>query len=153
MANTNIGGVFSISTTPVESADLPLDESGFASLNYTPVPNMGSHGDTGVEQNIVSYPTWDNLLTVQQKGSATGAQYEVRFLDEPSPGMTAMLSASAIDNGNQYAFKIEWPDGRIEYNAGIVTAPSFPKGENEAFAEAVFTIAANQEIVKSTTPE
>ena len=153
MANTNIGGVFSISTTPVESGDLPLDESGFSSLAYTPVPNMGSHGDTGVEQNTVGYPTWDNLLTIQKKGAATGAEYEVRFLDEASAGMTAMLGAAAIENNNDYAFKIEWPDGRIEYGAGTVKAPKFPKGENESFAEAVFTIISNQEIVKSTTPE
>jgi len=51
---------------------------------------------------------------------------------------------------NNYAFKLEWPDGRIEYNRGLVGAPTFPKGANEDFAEAVFMLALNQEPVFDT---
>jgi len=157
MASTNIGGVFSISvdagdaTVPL-AANTVLNATEFAALTYEAVPNMGTHGDTGVDQNIVTFPTWDNQLTAQQKGAATGKNYDVVFLDEPSDGMTALTTASAIANGNNFAFKIQWPDDRIEFGRGVVTAPGYGKGSNEDFATVTFTIAANQAIVKATAP-
>ena len=155
MSSTNIGGVFSISvdssdaTVPVV-ANTTLDATAFAALTWEPVPNMGTHGDTGVDQNMVSFQTWDNLLTVQQKGSATGMTYTVVFLDEASDGMTALQAAAEIDNNNNFAVKLQWPDGRIEYGRGVVSAPSYGKGSNEDFAIVTFNVASNQPIVKSS---
>jgi hypothetical protein len=153
MANTNLQGKFYIA---VDSSGNPdpqasdLDTSGFGALTWEQVPNLGTHGDTGVDQNVVSYSTWDNTLSPQQKGEATGAQPEVEFLDEDSTGMTAMKSAASISDQNNYAFKIEWSDGKIEYNRGIVNAPSYPKGANEDFRRVTFTLAFNQEPVFDT---
>jgi len=154
MSNTNIGGTFSISVDSVDAtipevANTTLDETAFGALTWQAVPNMGTHGDTGVDQNMVSFPTWDNLLTVQQKGAAIGKTYEVIFLDQASDGMTALQAASAIDNNNNFAFKLQWPDGRIEYGRGVVSAPGYSKGSNEDFATVAFNIAANQPIVQS----
>ena len=151
MARTNIGGKFYIAvgsggTTP-DPQNADLSASAFGGLTYAQVPNMGQHGDTGIQQNLVSYSMWDKQLAEQQKGQATGAQAEVRFLDEDSDGMTAMKAAASVSDGNNYAFKIVFSDGSIEYNRGVVSAPTYPKGSNEDFAEAVFTIAFNQEPV------
>lgn len=150
---TNIGGSFYIAVDS-DSEPVPqnseLTASQYDGLTWLQVPNMGQHGDTGVEQNMVTYSTWDNRLAIQQKGEATGASAEVRFLDVDSAGLTAMKAAGAIEDLNNYAFKLEWPDGRIEYNRGLVGAPTFPKGANEDFAEAVFMLALNQEPVFDT---
>lgn len=148
MARTNIGGKFYIATDSTGIVPDPhnadLSASDFGGLTWTQVPNMGQHGDTGMQQNLVSYSTWDNRLAEQQKGEATGAQAEVRFLDEDSNGMTALKAAASVTEMNNYAFKLLFSDGSIEYNRGVVSAPSYPKGSNEDFAEAVFNIAFNQ---------
>ncbi|NBB81543.1 MAG: hypothetical protein GVY36_19240 [Verrucomicrobia bacterium] len=153
MANTNIGAKFYIA---VDSSNNPdpqandLADSEFAALTWVQVPNLGTHGDTGVDQNMVGYSTWDNVLNPQQKGEATGAQPEVEFLDETSTGMTAMKAAASVSDQNNYAFKVEWSDGKIEYNRGLVGAPSYPKGANEDFRRVSFPLAFNQEPVFDT---
>lgn len=152
---TNIGATLGIATvtTPSPDPDNPLAQNddllvgGFADLTYTTIPNVGNIGDTGVDQNMVSYPTWGETLTKQLKGAATGAQAEIRVLDVASDGLTALKLAGAVTNLNNYAFKITWPDGSVEYNRGVVGAPSYSKGSNEDFAEAIFTVALNQEPV------
>ena len=148
MSRTNIGGKFYIavdgSNDPVPAnTDLTLvDYQGFTWLE---VPDMGNHGDSGVNQNIVSYSTWGNRLSTHIKGEAQGQQPEIRFLDKTSTGMSALKAAADVTDLNNYPTKLEWPDGAIEYNRGIFTAPTYAKGGNEDFAEAVFTFAINQE--------
>lgn len=153
---TNIGATFSIAVTSDATVPDPqatdLSESEYAALTWQLVPNLGNHGDTGVDQNMVSYSTWDNRLTTQQKGEATGANPDLEFLDEPSSGMTAMKAAAAVSDLNNYAFRIVWPDGQVEYNRGVVGAAMFPKGNNEEFRRVGFTLAINQEPVFTPAP-
>ena len=146
---TNIGATLSIAATATvpDAQNTDLDAAAYALLTWVDIPNVGNIGDTGVDQNMVSYPTWGERLTKQLKGAATGAQAEIRVLDVASDGMTALKAAADVTDLNNYAFKIEWPDGSIEYNRGVVGAPSFTKGGNEDFAEAVFMVALNQEPV------
>ena len=156
-ARTNIGGKLYIGVDGTDPAlpvaeNTDLTDTGFAALNWTEIPNVGTIGDTGVEQNMVSYPTWGERLTAQLKGSATGAQAEIRVLDVDSDGMTALKAAAAVTDLNNYAFKVEWPDGKIENLRGVVGAPSYTKGSNEDFAEAVFMLAINQEPVFDEAP-
>lgn len=146
---TNSGGVFSISTTAAES---DLTESGFEALTFTVVPNMGNHGDTGVSQNIVNYSTWDRNVICKGKGEADAGSPEVEFLDVESAGMDLLLAAAAVDNASAYATKVEWADGSIEYNRGVITGPSRPKGGNEDFKRVVFSMGYNQAPVITPAP-
>jgi hypothetical protein len=139
---TNFGGSFSISTT-AENSDLDL--AAFALLTYTPVPNIGSHGDSGVSQNVVSYSTWDRNVTSKGKGEADAGSPAVEFLDVVSAGMTAMLAAADVNEPDSFAFKVLWPDGSIEYNRGIVTGPQRMKGGNEDFKRLTFTLGFSQQ--------
>ena len=152
---TNIGAKLFIHGTTSTPTALNTDQNkaDFDGLTgWIEIPNVGNIGDTGVDQNMVSYPTWGETLTRQLKGSATGAQAEIRVLDVASNGMTALKAAAAVTNLNNYAFKILWPDDSIEFNRGVVGAPNYSKGSNEDFAEAIFMVALNQEPVFSTEP-
>lgn len=142
---TNQGAIFSISST---AANSDLDESGFEALTYVPVPNLSTMGDTGVSQNLVSYPTWDRQVLCKGKGQADAGDPTVEFGDSPSTGMTAMIAAGAVDNPDNYAFKIEWPDGSIEYNRGLVTGPQYLKGGNEDFKRVLFSLGLQQAPVR-----
>lgn len=150
---TNIGGIFSIATITATAVPDPqnadLDVSGFAALTYQAIPNMGTHGDTGVDQNIVNYDTWDRL-SQKQKGMAIGKDVEVAFLDIAagvSNGMDAMKLAADIVETDDFAFNILWPDTTVEYYRGVVAAPSYGKGGGEDFKIVTFTIGINQESI------
>ena len=147
---TNFGGTFSISTT-AENTDL-ADEAAFELLTYTVVPNVGSFGDTGVSQNVVSYSTWDRNVAAKGKGEADAGSPTGEFLDVAGAGMTALLAAAAVNNSDSYAFKIEWPDGTIEFNRGVVTGPLRNKGGNEDFKRLTFSFGFSQEPVLGTAP-
>lgn len=149
----NIGGKFYIAcesdgTTP-DPNNTDLDASSFGALNWVLVPNMGQHGQTGVNQTPEGYESWDNVLTIMQKGTAQGEQPELRFLDEASNGLTAMKAAAGILFADNVAFKVEWNSGDIEYNRGLVSSLRYAKGPNNGWREAVFTLILNQEPVQA----
>jgi hypothetical protein len=146
---TNNAGTFSVSTTAANSV---LTESGFEALSYTQVPKMGTHGDTGVTQNGVIYSTWDNPVACKGKGEANAGDPTVEFLDVSSAGMDLMLAYAAVANANSYATKVEWADGSIEYNRGIIMGPTRPKGANQDFKRVIFTLGYNQEPVIVAAP-
>ena len=156
MSRTNIGAKLYIETTALGALVPQNDDMAVGDFDavaeWEEVPNVGTIGDTGVDQNMVSYPVWGSALSVQTKGAATGAQAEIRVLDLQSDGLDLLKEAADITDLNNYAFKLEWPDGHIEYNRGVVGAPSYSKGSNEDFAEAVFTVALNQEPVFDEAP-
>lgn len=129
-----------------------LDESAFNALNWVQIPNVGNFGQTGVNQNMTGYESWDNPLTVQQKGSATGEQPELRFLDEPSDGATAVKTAAAVTNSNNYALRVLYASGDEEFNRGVIGSLRRTKGANQDFREIVVTCALNQEPVPVTAP-
>jgi len=139
---TNFGGTFAV-TAIAANTDV-ADKAAYAALVYTEVPNVGSFGDTGVSQNVVSYSTWDRNVAAKGKGEADAGSPTVEFLDVASAGMTIMETNAAVDNANSYAFKIEWPDGTIEYNRGIVTGPMRLKGGNEDFKRVSFNLGFSQ---------
>ena len=138
---TNIAATFSISTS-AENAD--LDQSGFDALGYVAVPNLGNHGDTGVDQNVVSYSTWDKQMVQKGKGEADAGNPDVEFLDVSSAGMDALIAAAVVTVTDSYAFKVEWADGSIEYNRGVVTGPRRLKGANEDFKRLAFSLGLSQ---------
>lgn len=138
---TNFGGVFALSST---SQNEDLTVSGFAALSYTDIPNIGSHGDSGVSQNVVNYSTWDRNVIAKGKGEADAGSPTIEFLDVVSAGMTLLIAAADVDNADNYAFKITWPDGSIEYNRGIITGPLRMKGGNEDFKRLQFNLGFNQ---------
>lgn len=146
---TNFGGTFSISNT-AQNDDLTVSE--FEGLSYTQVPNVSTIGDTGTDQNVVSYSTWDRSVICKGKGEANAGDPDLEFQDVESAGMDLMLAAAAHDNTNSYAFKIEWADGSKEYNRGLVLGPRLPKGGNEDFKRVVFTLGLNQIVERVAAP-
>jgi hypothetical protein len=127
-AITNMSGKFYFCSTP---QPLRLTATEYAALTWIQVPNMGNHGDTGIEANEVSYPTWDRDTTIKGKGSKQATNPAIEFADVVSPGMTALINAESTPDN--YATKVVWPDGMIEYNRGLVMSISYPKGANEDF--------------------
>lgn len=154
MASNNIGSKVYIAcesdgTTPdpFTDANLPLEASDFAALNWVEIPNIGTVGDTGYEQNMTTYDIWGSNLSKKTKGIATGRDVELRCLDETSDGLTAVKAATSISDNNNYALKIEKANGDIEYNAGRMSGQGLSKGGPEDYSEFFWTFGINQEPV------
>jgi len=146
---SNFGATFSVSTTP-QNTD--LTESEFSGLTYTPVPGVITHGDTGVQQNIITQSTWDRPVVCKSKGEANAGDGDISFVDAPSAGMDLLKAYAAHDNTNSYATKVEWADGSIEYNRGLFTGPQNNKGGNEDFKQKTFTFGYVQVPVEVEAP-
>ncbi len=139
---TNFGGTFEVTAIAanVDVANL----AAYQALVYTVVPNVGSFGDTGVSQNVVSYSTWDRNVAAKGKGEADAGSPVVEFLDVSSAGMTIMETNGDVNNSDSFAFRILWPDGTEEFNRGIVTGPVRLKGGNEDFKRVSYTLGFSQ---------
>lgn len=150
---TNIGATISIAVDSTGSVpdpqDTDLDASGFAALTWEEIPRVGQLGETGVDQGINTYETWGELLTAKQKGSAQGMDADLRVLNIVSNGLTALQAAAEIDNQNNYAFRVEYAGGDVEYLRGLVVGARFSKGNNNAFREFICTLALNQAPVEA----
>lgn len=157
MAIANMGRKFFICTTPQEE-DLSVAE--FEALTYVEVKYVGNIGETGTQENIISYDTMDTTVTQKQKGIANAGDPTIEVAYDPNdPGQAAMRDAA--ETRNNYAFKFEFDDAvgagtpTVKYNRGVVAGPAEPNGGPEDFLLNVFTLGLNQKqitVPASTTP-
>lgn len=158
-ANTLSGSKLYICSTAKND---DLDAAGFAALTWVQVKGVGSHGETGVNTNIVSYDTWDTEFVQKAKGTSNAGDPEVELARIPGDaGQVILRTAGDHFNKNNYAFKIEKNDAgtgvgatpTIIYNRGLVAGPRTPHGRNENFDLEVYTFALQQgQIIIEATP-
>lgn len=147
MATANMGRKFYICATP-QPDDLIVSE--FAALTWVEVKYVGNIGETGTQENIISYDTMDTTVTQKQKGIANAGDPTVEVAyDADDDGQQAMRDAA--ETRMNYAFKFEFDDAptlvgtpTIKYNRGIVAGPAEPNGGPEDFLLNVFTLGLNQ---------
>lgn len=144
---TNFSGKVFISPS-VHNADMTLAD--FQAISgWIELPNISTVGQTGTDQNVTTYPTWGNQTVVKGKGQANAGDPEIECLDVESAGKDAFNAAGAVGNQDNYAFAIEWSDGKIEYNRGLVMGPVKLKGGNDDFRRLVYTLALQQPPVEN----
>lgn len=147
--NSNAGNKLYVCATP--QAD-DLDAAAFALLTWVQVGGVGSHGETGVSTNILTYDTWDTDVVQKAKGMSDAGSPDVEVARDPDDAGQIILRDAGATNYN-YAFKIEKndkPNDDVDsrpttlYNRGLVTGPRRPNGRNEDFDLEVFTLALQQ---------
>lgn len=148
-ANTMSGGKLFACALP-QNED--LDVTGYEALTWVQVKGVGSHGETGTTQNIVTYDTWDTVFEAKAKGIANAGDPDVELARMPTdPGQLLMRSQGDALDHNSYAFKIERNDAPTGgtptqlYNRGIVTGPRITNGRNEDFDLETFTLGMQQQ--------
>lgn len=130
----------------------------FAALTWVEIKGVGSVGENGVSQNILTYDTWDTTVTQKAKGIVDAGSPEIELARDSADAGQDLLRTAATTNFN-YCFKIEGNDkltvggtNTIIYNRGIVTGPRRPMGRNEDFDLEIYTLGLNQrEIVVDPT--
>lgn len=136
MVNTNSGAKLYICAT-AQLAD--LDAAGFAALTWVRVTGVGSVGEIGNNQNILTYDTWDNDVVQKAKGMVDAGSPDVEVArDTTDAGQDALRTAAATNS--PYAIKIERNDkltgggtNTLLYNRALIVGPRRPQGRNEDF--------------------
>lgn len=138
---TNVGGVYSISTT-AQNADLDL--SGFEALSWTTVPGLVNHGPVGISTNMTQDPAWDDTVICQSKGQSAGGTPTLEFRNVDGAGMDALKAAALPTNTDNYGHRVVWPDGSTLYWRGPIGGPEYNMGGPEDNKHIMFTGANNQ---------
>lgn len=155
MANTNRGRkVYIAVTSPGGSTPLAcpsvLNQGEYEALDWTEVSNVGSVGESGMNENIVSYDELSTDVTQKQKGIANAGDPVIECARNPTDlGQIAMRAAAATRM--IYAFKFEDADApsagytnTVYYNRGVVGGPTRPNGRNEDFIIENYTLGLVQ---------
>lgn len=158
--DTNAGSKFYIHATagvPTPLAEPPANAAAWAALSWVQVSQVGEVGEMGVQENMLTYDTWDTEVVQKQKGMKNAGDPTVEVArDGDDPGQVAMRAAAKTKL--RYGFKIERNNapevggtGTTFYNYGLVAGPTRPMGRNEDFELEVFTLGltALEEVVEA----
>jgi len=126
-----------------------LDKAGYVALTWVQVKGVGSVGETGTKDNIVSYDEMDSDVTPKGKGISNAGDPQIEMSHKPTDaGQIAMRVAGLTKE--VYAFKITDGDAvagynpTTYYNRAIVGGPSKPNGRQENFNLEVYTLGCVQ---------
>lgn len=147
MAFSNASGKFYICETPQNSTLAQVDYEG---LTWVEVGGVGSIGELGSQQNVITYDTWSDAVTQKSKGLTNAGDADLEVARDAADAGQNILRAIA-GNPDKYASKIVYDDGlsgntgTTVYNRGMVLGPRRPNGRNEDFILEIFTLAMVQE--------
>jgi len=83
-------------------------------LTYTNIGNISDGGEHGIEYNIVTFNAIDKRYTQKFKSSFDYGLKTLEIAYDPTDG-GAVLLRSGSTSLNDYAFKITYQDGTVEY--------------------------------------
>lgn len=147
MAFSNASGKFYVCAT---AQNTTLAKTDYEGLTWVEVGGVGSIGEMGNQQNVLTYDTWGDAVIQKSKGLTNAGDAELEVARDASDAGQDVLRSIA-GNPDKYAFKIVYDDGlngntgTVVYNRGMVLGPRRPNGRNEDFMLEVFTLALVQE--------
>lgn len=105
------------------SASVPAtyDQAGFTAvgMTYTAVGEVSSVGDRGQTYEDVTYTTLADRATKHLKGTSDQPETSIELIiNRSDAGQTMLQSASQSDA--QYAFKLEYGNGEVDYFQALV---------------------------------
>lgn len=147
MAFSNSSGKFYVCATAQNST---LAKTDYEGLTWVEVGGVGSIGEMGNQQNVLTYDTWSDTVVQKAKGMTNAGDADLEVArDADDAGQNVLRSVAG--NPDKYAFKIVYDDGTngntgtVVYNRGMVLGPRRPNGRNEDFMLEVYTLALVQE--------
>jgi len=131
----------------VKDVDI-ANAAAYAALNWTQVTGVGSIGQTGTSDNVVTYDEMDSDVLPKSKGISDAGTPQIEVSRKGTDKGQIALRAAGLTKNN-YAFKILDDDslgtnGTTTYLRGMVGGPTKPNGRQESFNLEVYTLALNQ---------
>jgi len=106
-----IAGTIIAVTDAIPSA---YTNSGYGELTYTNIGNISDGGEHGIEYNIVTFNSISTRNTQKFKGSFDYGLKTLEIAYDPTDS-GAVLLRNGSTSLNDYAFKITYQDGTVEY--------------------------------------
>jgi hypothetical protein len=133
------------------SAGVPAtyDQPGFAALTYSSIGELISFGDRGQTFEDVAYTTLGDRATKHLKGTTDQPETEVEMaVDRSDAGQILMKAAKNSDA--EYAFKVAYSNGEIDYFQALVNSFVVVGGDANAIRTATSKIRVNyQDVVEA----
>ncbi len=123
------------------SAGVPAtyDAAGFAALTYTPIGEVSSApGSGGKTFEDVAYTVLGDRATKHLKGTSDQAEQTMEVIDDRNDA-GQILAKAALDSDNQYAFKVVYNNGEIDYFQALVTGYEGEGGDSNAIRMSTVT--------------
>ena len=123
------------------SAGVPAtyDASGFGALTYSAVGEVTTApGSGGKTFEDVSYTVLADRATKHLKGTSDQAEQTLEVIDDRSDAGQIILKA-ALESDNQYAFKVLYNNGEIDYFQALVTGYEGEGGDANALRMSTVT--------------
>ncbi|MHB2205070.1 phage tail tube protein [Methylobacterium sp. CM6257] len=117
-----------------------------AATPYTEIAKVESYGDFGDESAAVTLNTVGEGRIEKAKGSRDAGTLALTVAYVPDdPGQIALEAAEkSIEN---FAFRVTFPDGGIQYFRGLVMSRRRSVGSADNVIKRVFNIGINSEII------
>lgn len=119
-------------TTIGISAGVPAtyDAAGFAALTYTDIGEISSApGDGGKTFEDVTYTTLGDRATKHLKGTSDQPEETMEVVVDRTDAGQVLLK-DALNSDNQYAFKVVYSNGEIDYFQALVMGNSGSGGDS-----------------------
>ena len=127
------------------TAGTPPAGAAASSLTYVQISKVGQLGQFGYKTNMISYKVFDRLLDLKAKGSTDGGSLTIECAtDKNDAGQQAATIAANPGVADNFAFKITYANGDVDYVRGPIGGPESKGGNNESFRVSVFTVGVNQ---------
>lgn len=111
-------------------APATYDAAGFAALTYTAIGEISSApGSGGTKFEDVSYSVLGVRATKHLKGTSDQEEEEMEVVIDRDDAGQALLK-TALMSDNQYAFKVVYNNGEIDYFQALVTGFSGQGGDS-----------------------
>lgn len=132
-------------TTIELSAGVPAtyDQAGFAALTFTALGEVTSApGSGGKTFEDVSYTTLADRATKHLKGTSDQAEQTLEVVDDRDDA-GQVLAKAALDSDNEYAMKVTYNNGEIDYAQVLVTGYEGSGGDANTIRTSSMTFRRN----------
>lgn len=127
------------------SAALPAtyDQAGFDALTFTEIGEVTTAPSSGGKTfEDVSYVTLADRATKHLKGTSDQAEQTLEVQVEREDGGQVIVKAS-LDSDNEYAMKVEYNNGEIDYSQVLTTGFEGAGGDSNTIRSATWTFRRN----------
>jgi hypothetical protein len=155
--SVNTGAGTRLSIGAVLTADLPTVEADalaiFTGGTYVEVGEVETIGDYGDEDGDVTFTPLAAARVLHLKGASDAGTAAITVgLDAGDAGQIAMAAAQKNRTRYDYPFKVEYPDGEIDYFVGKVMSVRKTNIANSDVVRRTYNIGINSGIFEVAAP-
>ncbi|HQZ58195.1 MAG TPA: phage tail tube protein [Acinetobacter sp.] len=140
-------------TTIGISATLPATENkaGYEALTFALIGEVTDLGEYGKEYSTVTHNPIASRKTIKRKGSYNNGTLALQLgIDAADAGQ--VICDAAVDSDNNYAFKVTYQDGTVDYFSGQIMSFKTNAGSVDQILSGAINIELNTDVISVALP-